>query len=122
MTEAFSASAVQILVSAIVVYGGFSLMTGQSIARTWRAWPQCIGYALLLAAAARLTEFVLFVGRTEYLHDYVIGNAAFSILTTAYYIGLTLLAHRVTTARMMVSQYPWLYERAGLLSWRTKAS
>jgi len=25
-------------------------------------------------------------------------------------------------ARKMVTQYPWIYERAGLLSWREKAS
>jgi hypothetical protein len=26
----------------------------------------------------------------------------------------------ITIARKMVSQYPWLYERAGLLAWRPK--
>ena len=31
-----------------------------------------------------------------------------------------LLAWRLGRARKMVSQYPWLYERAGWLSWRAK--
>jgi len=122
MTPAFAASAVQILVSAVLVFGGFSVMAGQALARTWRPWPQCIGYGLLLALGARLTEFVLFVGRAEYLHEYVLGNALFSVTTTLYLIGVTLFAHRITYARMMVTQYPWLYERAGLLTWRAKAS
>ena len=30
-------------------------------------------------------------------------------------------AYQVTRARWMVTQYPWLYERAGLFSWREKA-
>jgi hypothetical protein len=122
MTEAFAAAAVQILVSAIVVYGGFSVMAGQALARTWRSWRQCLGYAILLSVGARLTEFVLFIGRAEYLHDYVIGNAAFSCITMAYFVAVTLLAHRITRVRMMVTQYPWLYERAGLLSWRTRGT
>jgi hypothetical protein len=36
--------------------------------------------------------------------------------------GIALFAHRVTMARKMVTQYPWIYERAGLLSWRRKVS
>ena len=120
MTDAFSASMAQILVSALVVFGGFAVMTGQALARTWRSWGQCVGYAILLSVGARLTEFVLFVGRAEYLHDYVIGNAAFSALSALYLIGVVLLAHRITRVRMMITQYPWLYERAGLLSWRAK--
>ena len=33
-----------------------------------------------------------------------------------------LLAWRLTLVGMMVRQYPWLYERSGALSWRTKSS
>jgi hypothetical protein len=36
-------------------------------------------------------------------------------------IVIALFAHRVTLARKMVQQYPWLYERSGLLSWRARA-
>jgi branched-chain amino acid transport system ATP-binding protein len=31
-----------------------------------------------------------------------------------------LFSYRLTKARKMVSQYPWLYERSGLLNWRAK--
>jgi hypothetical protein len=33
-----------------------------------------------------------------------------------------LLAFRLTRTRQMVRQYPWLYEAAGPLTWRTKPS
>ena len=35
-------------------------------------------------------------------------------------LALASLAYRVTLAHKMVTQYPWLYERAGLFSWRPK--
>ena len=112
---------IQICVSAYVVFGGFALMTGQAVARTWRPWTHCIGYGLLLTLGARMCEFVLFIGRAQTLDDYIFSNLGFMLLSTAYLTGLAILAHRVTLARMMVTQYPWVYERAGLLSWRAKA-
>jgi uncharacterized protein DUF6867 len=35
-------------------------------------------------------------------------------------LAIALSAHRFTLARKMVAQYPWLYERSGLLNWREK--
>jgi hypothetical protein len=31
------------------------------------------------------------------------------------------LAFRLTRVRRMVSQYPWIYERDGLLGWRERS-
>ena len=39
-------------------------------------------------------------------------------MNSAILIGLALLAYRLTLVHKMVSQYPWLYERAGLFSWK----
>ncbi|MGQ0675997.1 MAG: DUF6867 family protein [Rhodospirillales bacterium] len=111
---------IQILVSSFVVFGGFALMTGQALARTWRHWAQGIGYGVLLWMGARLAEFVLFIGRSQTLPEYVSQNVGFSIGSGLYLVAVTIFAHRVTLARMMVTQYPWLYERAGLFSWRAK--
>jgi len=36
-------------------------------------------------------------------------------------LAIASLAYRLTQARKMVSQYPWLYDRAGLFGWRTKS-
>jgi hypothetical protein len=44
----------------------------------------------------------------EYLFDAIVLSA------------ISLLSYRVTNARKMVSQYPWLYVRSGLLSWRPR--
>ena len=116
----FAENWIQIAVAAFIVFGGFALMSGQGLARTWRPWTQCIGYGVLLSLGARLGEFVLFIGRAQRLDGYIFDNIGFVLLNTLYLIGVTVLAHRITLARMMVTQYPWMYERAGLLSWRTK--
>ena len=112
---------VQIAVNAFVLYGWFALMAGQALARTWRPWGQCIGYGLLLSLGARLMEYMLFIGRAQNLDAYVIENLGFATVGTIYLIAVTLAAHRLWLARMMVTQYPWLYERAGLFAWRPKA-
>ena len=36
-------------------------------------------------------------------------------------LAVALVSHRFQLARLMVRQYPWLYERRGPLSWRRKA-
>jgi len=111
---------VQILASSFVVFGGFALMTGQALARTWRHWAQGFGYGVLLWSGARLAEFVLFVGRSQTLPEYIAENPGFCAVSALYLIAVTIIAHRITLARMMVAQYPWLFERAGLFSWRAK--
>ena len=35
-------------------------------------------------------------------------------------IVIGVFAYRLMLAHKMTSQYPWLYERTGLLSWRTR--
>ena len=117
----FQASWVEISVAAFVVFGWFSMLAGQALARTWRPWWHCIGYGLLLSVGARLVEYVLFIGRAQNLDVYVTDNSGFMIIGTIYLIAVTLAAHRLSLARMMVTQYPWLYERAGLFAWRPKA-
>jgi multisubunit Na+/H+ antiporter MnhC subunit len=39
-------------------------------------------------------------------------------VNTAILIGLALLAYRLTLVHRMVSQYPWVYQRSGLFSWK----
>jgi branched-chain amino acid transport system ATP-binding protein len=69
-------------------------------------------YALLLAAADRFLLYALFDGDLLSPSGFVV---AFLVLAA-----LCLLAWRVTRARRMVAQYPWLYERAGLFGWRER--
>ena len=39
---------------------------------------------------------------------------------SAVLVSISLFAYRLTLARKMTSQYPWIYERAGLLRWRDR--
>lgn len=115
-----------LLALTLILFGGASVLMGNAIADTWRPWWQNVVYGCLLAIVDQFLGFALFDGPffidslvstnaqplgpafVEYLFDAVVLSA------------ISLLAYRVTLARKMVSQYPWLYERAGLLAWRSK--
>lgn len=94
----------------LVLFGGAAWMTGQALAGTWRPVWQAFIYAPLLAAVDRFFIYALFEGELLSAWGYLFHAALLLILM--------LVAYRVTRARRMVSQYPWLYERAGLFGWR----
>jgi uncharacterized membrane protein YdcZ (DUF606 family) len=96
----------------VVVFGFAAMMTGQALAATWRSPWQGVFYCLLLGAANRFMDYALFGGALLSPGGYVVGTSALLII-----FGFT---YRATQARKMVAQYPWLYERSGLLSWREK--
>jgi hypothetical protein len=96
----------------IVIMGFAAFMTGHALANTWRPRWQVAVYCFLLGFVDRFLIWGLFRGEPWLLSGYVID--------TAFLIGLGLLSYRLTETRKMVTQYPWLYERAGLLSWRAK--
>ena len=100
------------LVVTVVLFGAAAAMTGQALARNWRPLWQIPLYALLLAAADRFLLFALFGAELLSPGGYV---AAAAILLAA-----AGASYRVTQARRMVAQYPWLYERAGPLGWRER--
>jgi hypothetical protein len=98
-----------VLVTA-VFGGGAALLSGRAIAGSWRPQWQVAVTALLLGAAARFFHFALFQGE-------LLSTASYASDTLIFFlVGLT--AWRVTRARQMVRQYPWLYARAGPLGWR----
>lgn len=98
----------------LVLIGGCALMMGRALALNWRPGWQMLPYTLLLAVADRFLVFALFQGEL--------------LSTTGYAADFTALlciagfALQVTRARQMVRQYPWAYERAGLLGWRERSS
>ena len=93
-----------------VLTGFAAYMTGQAIAGTWRPYRQVLLYCALLGAAARFLIYGLFQGDLWSLTGYLIGTALLMLIGT--------FAFRLTRARKMVRQYPWLYRRTGLFSWR----
>lgn len=96
----------------VVLFGGAAWMTGQAVAGGWKPIWQLAGYALLLAAGNRFLVFALFDG--ELLAVLPLVTAFVALVAIAF------AAHRVTRAGQMAGQYPWLYERSGLFSWRER--
>jgi hypothetical protein len=97
----------------IILFGGVALMTGDALAATWRPLWHAVPYTLLLAVGARFLTFALFDGELLSVSGYVV--------SAAILLGLACIGYRRKRAQRMVRQYPWLYERAGLFSWRDKA-
>jgi hypothetical protein len=115
-----------LLALTLILFGGAAVLMGNAIADTWRPMWQNVVYGFLLAIVDQFLGFALFNGPffvdslvssdaqplvpalLEYLFDAIVLSA------------ISLLSYRVTNARKMVSQYPWLYVRSGLLSWRPR--
>lgn len=96
----------------ILVMGFAAFMTGQALAGTWKPLWQVVLYCVLLGFADRFLNFSLYEGELLSLSGYLID--------TAFLVAVGLFAYRLAQARKMVSQYPWIYERSGLLGWRER--
>jgi hypothetical protein len=98
----------------VCIFGIAAWLTGAALAVTWRPYWQVVLYSLLLALFDRFLSWSLFGAPLTSLGEFV---RDFGVITV---IGL--LAWRLRRGRLMVSQYPWLFERAGPLSWRRRES
>jgi uncharacterized protein DUF6867 len=96
----------------VLLFGAAAMASGRALARSWRPLWQAVPYTMLLAAADRFLLFALFEGELVSVTGFVIGWAIL--------LAFSLLAYRAIRARLMVRQYPWLYEPAGPLSWRER--
>lgn len=96
----------------VILAGSAGYMTGQALAATWRPFWHALPYAFLMAAANRFLAFALFGEDLGSLSGFVAGFLVIFALAGAGF--------RLTRVAKMVSQYPWLYERAGFFSWRPK--
>jgi len=98
----------------VLLFGAAACMSGQALAQFWRPIWQAVPYTLLLAVGSRFLSFALFDGELLSITGYVIDWVVLLLLAV--------VAYRITQARRMVTQYPWLYERAGLFGWTSKGS
>ena len=96
----------------VVIMGFAAAMTGQGLAKTWRPVWQVLLYCILLGGADRFLVFALFEGELLLFSGYLID--------TVVLIAISSISYRLTQVNLMVTQYPWLYERAGLFAWRDK--
>jgi len=112
MTELLGSSIGDFIGVTLVLFGGSAFMTGQALAGTWRPIWQMVPYGLLLAAANRFISWALFEGD-------LLSPLGFAI-DAIVIIVIGVFAYRLMLAHKMSCQYPWLYERVGLLSWRMR--
>src|SRR3954464_15997684 len=85
---------------------------GRAVALTWGPYWQCVLYLLLLARAVRFIHFALFNGTLHSLHYYLVDAFVIGVIGS--------IGYRFVRARQMTSQYRWLYERTGPLTWRKR--
>ena len=97
----------------VVLFGGAAFLMGQALAENWRPYGQALFYCLLLGLGDRFVTYALFQGQLSSWSGYAVD--------TLVLMAIASLAYRLTQARKMVSQYPWLYDRAGLFGWRSKS-
>ena len=98
----------------VIIMGFGACVTGQALANSWRPASQVFIYAVLLGFADRFLTFALFQGELLSLSGYLIDTVAL--------IAISGVTFRVTKARKLVSQFPWLYEADGVFGWREKGA
>ena len=101
-----------VLLFNLVLVGPASFAAGQGVAATWRPWRQLVLYSALLSAGLRFFDYALANGELWSIGGFVLGWFV--------QFGIAVLAWRLTRARQMVRQYPWLYRRKGLLGWEER--
>jgi len=103
-------------VAVVVLFCFFGYASGHALAENWRSGWQGVLYGLLLSVGARITALILFARHLRGLLD----ESIESLLLALLIVGISAVAYRLTLARKMLLQYPWLYERRGLFGWRAK--
>lgn len=117
MTEGLGVSLPIFIGITVVLMGGAAFLTGQAVAATWRAKWQVAVYAALLAVGGRFLALSLFYGDPFFRPLAWLYGA---VIDSIVLIPIGYFAFAVTRASWMVRQYPWLYERSGLFSYREK--
>ena len=105
-------SLLQVALVTGILGGGAAWLTGRAIASTWRPFWHVVAYTLLLGCAVRFVHFALFEGT-------LLSPASYAA-DTLYLLMSGALAWRATRAAQMATQYYWLYDRTGPLTWRPK--
>jgi len=102
------------LLVTVTLGGAAARVTGSAIASTWRSPWQILGAVFLLACAVRFFHYALFAEPLLSLRRFLLDYGVLALFAASGY--------QLTRAQQMVEQYPWAYERTGLLWWRLKGS
>lgn len=112
MLEWFGNTLGAVLLFNLVLVAPGSFAAGHAVAITWRPWAQIVFYTALLSATLRFFDYALAGGELWSVGGFLLGWAV--------QLAIGSLAYRLTRARLMVRQYPWLYRRKGLLGWEER--
>jgi hypothetical protein len=104
----------QVVMVTGIIGGGAALLAGRAISATWRPYWYVPAYMLLLGAGVRFLHYALFQGDILSLPSY--------LADTLYVMAVSSISYRMTRARQMARQYPWLYEQTGPFSWHERRS
>ena len=96
----------------VIIAGGAAFMAGRALASKWRPVWMPVLYMFPMAAALRFFHYALFNGTLLSFHYFLVDLAVLVIAC--------LLGYQLMRARQMTSQYPWLYQRSGPLSWKAR--
>ena len=111
------------LIVTIILGGGAAFMTGRSLARSWKPFGLLVFYILLLGLAVRFLHWGLFLDATYESWRNMQGSLLslhYYLADTAFLIAAAASGYRLQRAKQMATQYRWLYERSGPLSWRKR--
>ena len=101
------------LILTVIMGGGAAFMAGRSLALGWKPLWLLIAYMIPFTAGVRFLHFALFQSELTSLHYFLTHGAIV--------LAFALFGYNSTRATQMVTQYPWLYERTGPVTWRNKA-
>jgi len=101
------------LLVTVVLAGGAGYMAGRSAALGWSNPIAVVAYSAALACASRFIHMALFNGTLLTPHYWLVDFIVILVLS--------LIGFRLTRTNQMARQYPWLYERTGPFTWRTKS-
>jgi hypothetical protein len=114
---------VAFLIVTVILGGGAAFLTGRALARSWKSFTRVAIYMLLLGLAVRFLHWGLFLNAT-YASWRALQGSLFSpyyyLVDTVLLIALAALGFRFERARQMASQYGWIYERTGPLTWKRR--
>lgn len=102
----------QVLFVTLVLGGGCAYLAGRAIASTWRSIWVAAAAMIPMGLAVRFVHFALFNETLLMPRTYAIETLALAAIAC--------LSFQRTRALQMVSQYYWLYEPHGPLSWRLR--
>lgn len=107
----------------VLLGGGAAFMTGRALARSWKSFGRLVFYICLLGLAVRFLHWGLFLDATYESWRDAQGSLLslhYYIVDTAVLLAAAALGYRLQRAEQMTSQYRWIYERTGPLSWRKR--